>query len=181
MQEKWKDIPNWESVYQVSNCGRVKRIKAAGGTVVGRIYSTSYKNFYGYPVCTLRDSGKKEVWLVHRLVMLAFVGPCPDKHEVNHINGIRDDNRIKNLEYVTRSGNIQNTLDRGVAMGSAAEGASLPGSSNPAAKLTENSIKEIRKLHKTGNYTLKEIGKMFNVTAANISYIVNRKTWSHID
>lgn len=56
------------------------------------------------------DGEKKKVWLVQYLVMLAFVGPRPDGYCVDHINRIRDDNRISNLRYVTRGQNSHNRI-----------------------------------------------------------------------
>lgn len=105
MIEEWREIPGYEGVYAVSNLGRVKRL---AGSKLGRGYilkedrmlkpSPDTLGYMGVKLCFKRYS-------VHRLVMLAFVGPALDK-EVNHINLLRDDNRLVNLEYVTHKENM---------------------------------------------------------------------------
>jgi hypothetical protein len=62
---------------------------------------------------------------VHRLVMAAFVGPCPAGHEVDHINADRSDNRLENLRYVPHEENIDAATARG-RMGGARPGSGRP-------------------------------------------------------
>lgn len=178
--EEWQDVLGWEGVYQVSNRGRVKRIKPARGTRPGRILSTSYKNAYGYPVCVLRDGDRREACLVHRLVAAVFIGPCPEGHEVNHANGVRDDNRPENLEYVTRAENNQNILDRGVPVGAASPDYDVKGSNNPASKLTEPKVKWLRKEHAAGR-SLDYLAERCGVTKEAVWQAVNYITWKHVD
>lgn len=174
-REQWRDAPGYEGLYQVSDLGRVKRVAAAMGTWPGRILSSS-PNTNGYLRVGLTDrSGRMRSVQIHRIVAAAFLGPCPPGQEVNHKNGDRGDERLVNLEYVTRSENLFHaSRELGVEWG-------VRGERNANSKLTEPQVRKIRFLWATGSYTQKQIGTMFNVSDVLVSYIVNRKAWKHID
>ena len=101
-KEIWKDIPEYEG-YQVSNLGRVKsleRIDALGHRLKEKILKPSISHNGYYRVCLHKNSiGKMHV--VHRLVWIAFNGPIPEGLQVNHINEIKSDNRLSNLNLMT--------------------------------------------------------------------------------
>ena len=118
MAEVWKDISNYEGIYQVSNLGRIKSlsrevIKAYGAThkLSERIKKINSDN-YGYQVVRLHN-GKGKTFKVHKLVANAFLG-TPDGLEVNHIDGDKSNNRVSNLEYCTRGENIKHAWDNGL-------------------------------------------------------------------
>lgn len=103
--EIWKDIQGFDGLYQVSNLGRIK------SSIRSRILEGSL-NKEGYRRITLRSSGTGRPYYVHRLVAETFL-PNPDNlPQVDHINTIRDDNRIENLRWVTPSKNNNNKLTR---------------------------------------------------------------------
>ena len=109
MKEIWKPVPQFEGIYSVSNLGRVRseaRLDSLGRRNQGRIMRPRL-NRYGYLHLDLRKDGKRYNLLVHKLVMLAFKGECPEDCEVNHINEDKTDNRADNLEYVTHLQNIR--------------------------------------------------------------------------
>lgn len=113
MEEIWKDIKGYEGLYQISNLGRLrsldryvrhKKIKSLR-LLKGKIMSPTISNSTGYLVSTLYNKGKGKQVTIHRLVAETFIPNPENKPEVNHINGIRDDDRVENFEWVNRSEN----------------------------------------------------------------------------
>ena len=113
MEEVWRDIPHYEGLYQVSNLGRVKalareRVNHTGGRWIQpeKIMAITINND-GYHVISLTKADHtRKTERIHRLVALAFIPNPEGKTEVNHINCIRGDNRVENLEWVSRKENI---------------------------------------------------------------------------
>lgn len=96
MKEIWKNIPDYEEKYQISNFGRVKSLPRNGTIKTPRIMSLSNdKN--GYKLVTLCGVSKR----VHRLVASAFIPNIHSKPHINHIDGDKGNNRVDNLEWAT--------------------------------------------------------------------------------
>ena len=180
-KEVWKDIHGYEKYYQVSSAGRVRSkdrvVKYRGDferSIKGKVLSQS--NVNGYSRVILSVEGKKDQWLVHRLVALAFHGrPGFKSAQVNHINSQKRDNRFDNLEWVTASENIIHSYEVGTSSSS-----SKRGEKHYRATLTRDDVLSIRRLYETGKYTQKEIGLMFGQSSRNIGKIVNRTNWKHV-
>jgi hypothetical protein len=113
--ERWLPVVGWEGVYEVSDLGRVKRVAVHRTTrwPVGRI-TTGTAHRQGCRASVLTHAGRSQTAFVHRLVMAAFVGPCPPGLQVNHKNGVKADNRLANLEYVTASENSRHAARTGL-------------------------------------------------------------------
>lgn len=105
--ESWKDIKGYEGLYQISNLGRIKSFKTSKS---GK-YMTPKNDSRGYLQIQLSNNDKvKKNFKIHRLVAQAFI-PNPDnKPCIDHINTIRDDNRVENLRWVTHKENSNNEL-----------------------------------------------------------------------
>ena len=106
-KEVWRDIPNYEG-YQVSNLGRVKsleRIDALGRRVKEKILKPIITR-NGYYLTGLYKNSVKKKYYVHRLVWIAFNGQIPEGYEVNHINEVKADNRLSNLNLMTHKENM---------------------------------------------------------------------------
>ena len=102
--EIWKVFPE-NDYYSVSNLGRVKNNKT------GRVLKQTLKqgNGLGYCQIELKRDGQRQYWIIHRMVMIAFA-PIENYKEfqVDHVNGIRDDNRLENLRWNTAFLNATN-------------------------------------------------------------------------
>jgi hypothetical protein len=100
--EEWRPIPGYERTYAVSSLGRVMRVE--GRNARARIRKLR-ANRHGYIDVRLSQDNLFKTHTVHKLVMLAFVGPRPDGAEIRHLNGNGSDNRLVNLAYGTVSEN----------------------------------------------------------------------------
>ena len=101
-KEVWKDIPEYEG-YQVSNLGRIKsleRIDALGRKAEEKILKPLITR-NGYYLTGLYKNSVRKLYYVHRLVYEAFNGQIPEGLQVNHINEIKTDNRLENLNLMT--------------------------------------------------------------------------------
>ena len=106
--EIWRDIPSYEGLYRVSNLGRVKsleRFDALGHRVKERILKPS-RDRYGYYQVVLCKNSIVKAYKVHRLVWSAFNGQIPENMQVNHINEVKSNNRLENLNLMTCKENI---------------------------------------------------------------------------
>jgi len=114
MEEIWKDIKGYEGLYEVSNLGRVKRLKCLRNNRYNKpSWYTKPKimkpwdNGNGYQVVTLRKDKKRQNYYLHRLVAENFISNTGGKMQVNHIDYNKSNNRVNNLEWVTIKENIE--------------------------------------------------------------------------
>jgi hypothetical protein len=166
MQEIFKDIQDFEGLYQVSNLGRVKSLKYRQQGREEMLSLTA--NSYGYQwvrLCKKRSS-------VHRLVALAFIDKVEGKDFVNHINGNKADNRVENLEWVTKSENSIHSFEVGTQCNK--------GEQHPSHVLTAKEVREIRQKFQPKVYTRDMLSVEYGVKPSTIKAIVLRKLWKHI-
>ena len=123
MEEIWKSVIGYEGFYEVSNQGRVRSVDRVVMQVIngvqtkclykGRILKFTNDNS-GYPMVTLSALGKIKTFRIHRLVADVFIENPESKKTVNHINAIKTDNRIENLEWATQLENNQHAINTGL-------------------------------------------------------------------
>jgi hypothetical protein len=107
--EKWIDIPNYENKYQISNLGRIKTLSREVSNSVAtqitkeKILKQLISNSNPYIRVVLSSEGKKKMYLVHRLVAISFLNynPKKNKNVIDHINNIKKDNRLDNLQIIS--------------------------------------------------------------------------------
>lgn len=181
--EEWRECPDYPE-YSVSSKGRVRRDVARGGRAPGGLILKAQIHCY-VRIRLTNDHGPRTRY-VHRLVAFAFLGPQPEgKEQVNHINGIKTDNRVENLEWASP----QDDADHRVRMGLIVRGPDhsarlrlrdMKGESNPTSKLTVNQVREIRRRYAAGE-TGRDLGRIFGIAQTGVSKMVNRLTWKHVE
>lgn len=166
MEEAWLPIAGLGSSYEVSNCGRVRSKRRCG--TPGKILKPNYARRY-YCVC-LSVNNRKYSKPIHRLVAETFImQPAGACLEVNHKDGNRLNNSVSNLEWVTRSQNMQHALANGLFK-------SPKGEDHYRTKFRAQDISEIRFLGATGT-SQSELAEQFKVGQSQISRILNGKRW----
>lgn len=122
--ERWRPIPDFEGAYEVSDLGRVRSVTRTVYRPAGRRAASSFKrcgklissdNIAHYAMVNLSHNGRRHPRRVHALVTSAFLGPCPDGAEVNHIDYDKRNNQLGNLEYVTHQENMRHAFARDTA------------------------------------------------------------------
>ena len=99
----WHPFPR-DPDYVVSPCGKIRSLKS------DRVLA-QFKNNRGYPTVGITTKGKQKTYFVHRIVAETFLYRDENRTDVNHINGIKEDNSISNLEWVTKSQNVRHAIE----------------------------------------------------------------------
>ncbi len=133
--EKWREIEGTLGVYEVSDWGRVRRVKHVPHARPPGILKPKVPS-HGYPAVTLAG-GRQE--LVHSLVAAAFLGPRPDGNYVDHIDGDKKNPKLVNLEYVSPGENAKRAYAIGLK-----KHIQPTGDANPATKLSKEQVVEIK-------------------------------------
>lgn len=169
-QEEWRAIPGFPD-YEASNLGRVRswrgRVRRRPSPKVLRLIPHSA----GYLHVALWREKRESLpgQLVHRLVLMAFIGLPPDGHECRHLNGDRTDNRLSNLMWGTHDENMgDNITNRTVPTGDR----------HWNHKLTDDIAREI--LSTQGRITSKEWATRLGVSHSVITAVRRRETWRHV-
>lgn len=172
MIEIWKDIEGFEGLYQVSNFGRVKSLKREIVrkdqviTLKEKILKFSIRKG-GYLMTRLYNgTGKQFSFYIHVLVARSFVVNSKNKPEVNHIDNDPSNNHSSNLEWVTHSENIKHSFKYG--------NSNNKGENHPSVKLTDEEVKQLRRLDKTMSY--KKLGELFGVSGSYACMLCKNKS-----
>jgi hypothetical protein len=170
--ETWLPAVGWEGIYAVSDHGQVKRlayIRDTGASYAEKILRPRPgKNFY-QSVALYKNLQKRNAY-IHVLVLTAFRGPCPDGMETRHLDGIRTNNRLANLEWGTKAEQMLDMRKHGTFQ---------QGSMRPWSKLTERDVVAIRAELAAGA-TGRSLAKKYGVWPATISKINVGQNWRHV-
>lgn len=170
---KWKNVTGFP--YQVSDSGIVKNIRT--GRILKCILQAN-----GYFHVTLCNKGVLRQVSVHRLVAETFLGPCPLGFQVNHIDGIKSNNALSNLEYVDFLGNMRHASKMKLtALGDKNGMRKYPGrftgEKHPRAKLTWKQVDKIRSEYIPAYGNRGILMKRYRISAPTLQDILSGKTW----
>lgn len=129
----------------------------------------------GYLQVGLRTKSSRRgqvVWMLHQIVAKSFLPNPENLPQVNHLTALKTDNRLWNLEWASRSRNIQHAFDHGL-------NTPRSGEANGMSKLSDNQVREIRLIATLG-YSGRQIAKYYGVTPTMISRLLLRRTYAHI-
>lgn len=163
--EIWKEIIGYEGLYLISNLGRVRSLRKNGD-----FFLRCSPNSYGYPTaCLSKDGGYKQV-KVHSLLAKHFIPNPENKPQVNHKNGIKGDNSLENLEWVTHKENLNHAFDLNL---------SAYGERSYKAKLTNEDVLQIAKLSGCRSVAIL-LGRIYGVSYITIEKIWAGLTWKRV-
>jgi len=178
-REEWRLVASYENSYMVSNTGKVRSIDRHIITRDGkrRFFKGQILKLLidknGYNVVNLRQNKKPfiKVSKVHRLVAIAFID-CenPARYEVNHIDGIKTNNNLSNLEFCTARENQIHAKENNLH---------ARGENVSISKLKEWQVKII-KHHKYERGDVVRMAQRYNITTVTVRHIKKGKTWKHI-
>lgn len=178
--EIWKDVVGYDGLYSVSNTGRIRSNKRLIPTYgrKGRFTNEFIKKLKydknGYKIVMLCKNGITKTLKVHRLVAYAFIeNNDKEKNQVNHINLIKDDNRIENLEWVTSKENKNHYMIN-------CNPIFKIGSDLHNTKLNEKSVLWIREQYRKKSIKQVDMAKMFNMSKGGINNVIKRQCWKYI-
>lgn len=176
--EKWKPVVGYETLYEVSDYGRVRSLSGYRGVnmwgapcfIKGKILTPAL-NKKGYPHVRI----KRKTFLVHRLLAIAFF-PCTNYKnlQINHIDCDKSNNLIENLEWCDNDYNIAHAHENG-------RFDKIMGHGNMHSKLTTEDVIEIKKLLKAGILSGPKIAQKFNVRHGSIYGIKHNRYWKHLN
>lgn len=178
LTEYWADIKDYEGYYQVSNFGCVRsvdRVDIAGHRRTGKILKFNCSGSAKYARYRLSKEGQKTNFDGHRLVAQAFISNPDNSPVVNHINGVKTDNRLTNLEWCTAQDNIKHACKMGLNNSNYQKG-----ESNPQAKLSTFDVLEIKRLLIESKLSQREIASKFNISEGAIYNIKSGSNWKHL-
>lgn len=173
--EIWKPVKGFEETYEVSSLGRIRsvdRVRYCGNGYVDKpsVILKQYVNVRGYWCVSLYKNKKSHCRVVHRLMAETFLEKGANDTEVNHINGVKTDNFLENLEWVTHKENMRHAIESGLR-------SIKTGGNTHNASFTNEQAVEIRKMFSSGNYSKSELARRYGVSFSTMGKLLNNKTY----
>lgn len=179
--EKWKDVVLFEGFYMISTLGRLRNFskeifcsKNNSYSFFGAKILKKGISFHGYHQHVLTKNKVNSTKKIHRMVAEAFIPNPENKPCVNHINGIKSDNRVENLEWCNHSENALHAHKLGLIK--------VPkGEKRGNSKLTENKVIAIRRLYRINPMVNQSgLSRKLGVSITIIHLVIKGKTWKYL-
>ncbi len=170
---EYRDISGFPG-YKVGSDGSVWSCHNTDGSGLGGAWRPrlTKPDKQGYRIIKLQLCAKSHYRKVHRLVLEAFVGPCPDGLETRHLDGRKSNNALSNLKWGTSKENKEDS----VCLGSTLRGEQIAG-----AVLSDEIVREVLALYATGKYSQRQLAERYGVGPRAIQAALWRKTWKHVE
>ena len=178
---QYRDIPGFIG-YKAGSDGSISSCWRHGGRTAGRnnpscqgsawrVLKPSRTNSYGHLHVTLVRDGKHYSCRVHRLILSAFVGECPEGCECRHLDGNPTNNAVENLCWGTRKENHADKKRHGTWQG---------GEQNGNSKLTESQVLALRAEYASGKATHRKLALAFGLSRRTVAQIIHKEMWPHL-
>jgi hypothetical protein len=167
-REEWRPVVGYEGLYEVSNLGRIKGIKLSPEFPEARILKPS-KQRAGYLTVSLSDWPSQKTRMIHQLVAESFLGKRPIGKQINHKDGVKAHNELRNLEYITVQENQNHALRLGL---------SVNGEHHHWSKLTARDVLEIRAV--ASYVTRRKLMELYGISKSMVGCILRREAWRHL-
>lgn len=172
MKKEWKPLINYENSYEISNFGEIRGIDRISGKRKGIIKGKLLKqtiNHKGYLEVRLTKNSKSIYKIVHRLVALNFIHNPLNLPQVNHIDGIKTNNFVNNLEWVNNSQNQLHAYKTGLQP-------SRKGENNNNASISNEEVTNIKELYNSGQ-SIRDISINIDIPLGKIRSIIYKRSW----
>ena len=174
-REMWRPVVGYEGFYAVSSWGRVASLHFRNGNTnkpryVMLILKPGFGKLGHAHLALVLNNVKRQVG-VHRVVLEAFVGPCPPGHQGAHWDGNPTNNRLDNLRWATVEENRSDMIRHGTAP---------RGEQNPFSLLTTAAVVRIRKLAAIG-LRHGEIADLVGISRVQVQRVATGRAWKHAD
>ena len=164
--EKWKSVKGYEGCYEISSFGNlrskdrlIKHYKGGFRKIKG-VNKSSRFDKYGYLRCSLKKDGETKHITIHRLVGLAFIKNIKNKPQINHIDGVKTNNKVTNLEWVTSEQNVTHAVKNRLIK----------------TKLTDEQVTIIM----SSKLSIRKLALIYNVSSSIIWRIKNKIAYKHV-
>ncbi|HTQ65351.1 MAG TPA: NUMOD4 motif-containing HNH endonuclease [Puia sp.] len=174
-KEEWKDVVGYEGLYKVSSFGKVfnySKSWLSGRWITRTLHEQECKYYLdkkGYVILNLRKNKVQKLHKLHRIVATAFIANPENKLTVNHINGIKSDNSVANLEWATQKENMVHAWSNNLMN-------QKKGENHHNSKLKTDDVLKIRD-SKISDY---ELARQYGMSRSAIQAIKKRRRWQHI-